>query len=102
MKAELSAFLGSNPLGSLPRLAIRTTDQLTGFFIADDLKSLRIIAQKPPRFHGEVRNNITRRGDLALFDASDWTATLVNGGKEIEHVAGRKLLLRPPKGWTER
>jgi hypothetical protein len=101
MEAELSAFLGSNPLGSLPRLAIRTTEQLTGFFITDALKSLRVTAQGPPRFHGEVRKNTTRRGDVALFDASDWTATLVNGGKEIEHVAGRKLLLRPLKRWVE-
>jgi hypothetical protein len=101
MKAELSAFLASSPIGSLPRLAIRTTEQLTSFYIADDWKSLRVIAQGPPRFHGEARKNTTRLGDVALFDASDWTATLVNGGKEIENVADRKLLLRNLKPWVK-
>jgi hypothetical protein len=86
MKAELSAFLALRPLGSLPRLAIRTTEQLTGFFIADDLKNLRVIAQGPPRFHGEVRKKTTRREDKALFDDSDWTAMLCNDEKEFNIV----------------
>jgi hypothetical protein len=85
----------------MPRLAMRATEQLTAFFIVNDLKSLRVIAQGPPRFHGEIRKNTTRREDLALFDVSDWTATHVNGCKEIEHVADRKLLLRPSKHWAE-
>jgi len=101
MKTKLSALFASSPPGSLPRLAMRATEQLTAFFIVNDLKSLRVIAQGPPRFHGEVRKNTTRREDLALFDVSDWTATHVNGGKEIEHVADRKLLLRPSKRWAE-
>ena len=85
MKAELSAFLASSPLGSLPRLAIRTTEQLTSFYIADNWKSIRVIAQGPPRFHGEARKNTTRLGDVALFDAIDWTAMLCNDEKEFEH-----------------
>jgi hypothetical protein len=85
MKAELSAFLALRPLGSLRRLAIRKTEQLTAFFIGNDWKSLRVIAQGPPRFHGKVRKNTTRREDLALFDVSDLTATLVNDEKEFEH-----------------
>jgi hypothetical protein len=85
MKAELSAFLASSPIGSLPKLAIRTTEKLTGFFIADDWKSIRVIAQGPPRFHGAIRKNTTRRGNAPLFDVTDWTAMLVNDGKEIEH-----------------
>jgi hypothetical protein len=101
MKAELPAFLASSPLGSLPKLAILTTEELTGFFIADDWKSLRVIAQGLPRFYGGIRKNTTRRGNVALFDVSDWTATHVNGGKEIEHVADRKLLLRPSKRCAE-
>jgi hypothetical protein len=85
MKAKLSAFFASSLPGSLPRLAMRATEQLTAFFIVNDLKILRVIAQGPPRFHGEVRKNTTRRGDVALFDFSDWTAMLVNGGKKVEH-----------------
>jgi hypothetical protein len=85
MKAELPAFLASRPIGSLPKLAIRTTEELTGFFIADDWKSIRVIAQGPPRFHGAIRKNTTRRGNAPLFDVTDWTAMLVNDGKEIEH-----------------
>ena len=76
---------------------MRATEHLTAFFVANDLKSLRVIAQGPPRFQGEVRKSTTRREELALFDMSDWTATLVNGGKEIEHVADRKMLFAPFK-----
>jgi hypothetical protein len=80
---------------------MRATKQLTAFFIANDWKSLRGIAQGPPRFHGEARKNTTRLGDVALFDAIDWTATIVNGGKEFEYVADRKLLLRNLKPWVK-
>jgi hypothetical protein len=85
MKTKLSAFFASSPPGSLPRLAMRATEQLTAFFIVNDLKSLRVIAQGPPRFHGAIRKNTTRRGNAPLFDVTDWTAMLVNDGKEIEH-----------------
>lgn len=65
---------------------MRATEQITGFFIADDWKSLRGIAQGAPHFHSEARKNTTHRGDVALFDVSDWTAMLCNDEKKFEHI----------------
>src|SRR5581483_4542024 len=74
----------------LPGAAVRAGEEPVGFVVVDDAAGGGIPAESAAQLEGEIGEDTTGGGDVALLDVGDGAGTVADAGEEVAHVSAHR------------